>query len=107
MQPTIRDVIKRRMRWLTLVAIAGWLLVGLSIQFPRNGQPPPPLVIVGFLVFAGALLAMQRAVRCLKCSTPLGKIAATIAFGLWGRRVNFCPYCGVSLDEPVPHKVIE
>lgn len=107
MNPTIRDVIKRRVRWISLIAVAGWLLFPLSMSQVQKGHPPPPLFFVGMLLFVGAILAIQFVVRCPRCSAPLGQIALTIAFGWLRRRVNFCPYCGVSLDEPVPHKAIE
>lgn len=106
MEPTIRGVLKRRMRRISLVAVAGWVLAGLSVD-PRRGQDPAPLVIVGFLLVGGALFAMQRAIRCPKCSVALGQKPLSIAFRLWSHSVNSCPHCGVSLDEPLPQKMIE
>ena len=52
----------------------------------------------------GALVAMQRGIKCPKCKAKLGQtIAMSLAFS-WGSgpKVNFCPFCGVNLDEPRP-----
>jgi len=59
---------------------------------------------VGAILFAGAILAMQWTLKCPKCKARVGQtIAMPLAFS-WGAgpKINFCPYCGVSLDEPVP-----
>ena len=70
-----------------------------------DGAARAAMPIVGFVMFGGAILALQRIVKCPKCKARLGQtIAMPVAFG-WGSgpRVNFCPFCGVKLDEPIPH----
>jgi hypothetical protein len=106
---TIRDYLKRRTRLIAAVGFAGWLLLPLSTIVVGGGQPPVPLFVAGFVVFGGAILALFFLVRCPKCKTTFRQLASEIAFH-WGtrRRVNFCPYCGVSMDEPYdsPRKVL-
>jgi hypothetical protein len=70
-----------------------------------DGLGKVAIPMVGFVMFGGAILALQWIVRCPKCKARLGRtIAMPVAFG-WGSgpKVNFCPYCGVSLDEARPH----
>jgi hypothetical protein len=95
---TIRDYIKRRVRWSMAIGFAGWLVFGSGIV--TGNQAISPFVdAVGALMFGGAILAMQW-IKCPKCSTRLGQIGMTLAVPGLKPQPNFCPYCGVSLDEP-------
>jgi hypothetical protein len=60
--------------------------------------------MVGFALFFGAILALQRLVKCPNCKARLGQTIAMPLALSWGSgpKVNFCPFCGVNLDEPVP-----
>lgn len=107
MHETIRDYIKRRVRWCFGVAIAGWLLVALGGSFAKElppGIPPFALPIAGFVLFGGSILALQRIARCPKCKANLARTIAMPLSLSWGSgpKINFCPYCGVSLDEARP-----
>jgi len=109
MNETIRDYIRRRVWWCAAFAVAGWLMFPLGAAIAASlpdGAVRAAVPIVGFVLFAGAILAMQWFARCPKCQARLGHtIAMPVAFR-WGSapRVNFCPFCGVRLDEPVPHR---
>src|SRR5579862_1203729 len=96
---TIRDHIRRRVRVLSTVSVGAWLLFPLSAAISR-GHDPPLMAIIAAVLFASAFLYLQLAVRCPKCVRRLGQtIAMPVAFA--GKSApNFCPYCGVSLDEP-------
>ena len=51
-------------------------------------------------IFAGmALLIAQFWIRCTRCKTH---IPSTMGVGIfkWFKPINFCPFCGVHLDEP-------
>ena len=106
---TIRDYIRRRVWWCLGIGFAGWALIpfgsALASALPKPILPGAlSFSVVGALVFAGAMLVMQRIVKCPKCLARLGRtIAMPLAFS-WGSgpKIGFCPYCGVSLDEPVP-----
>jgi hypothetical protein len=102
---TIRDYIKRRVRLAFAAAFAAWLSIPLFV-FANKGKEPIPVVLVAVAipVFFGVILYMTWFLRCPRCRANLGQtVAVPIAFR-WGRRkMNFCPYCGVSLDEPVSH----
>ena len=106
---TIRDFIKRRMRIIAAIAFGGWLFLPLSAALSPDHHEFPPLAFLGAAIFGGALLSFFFLVRCPKCRTRYGQVASEIAFHFGSkRRVNFCPYCGVSLDEPYepPRKVL-
>jgi hypothetical protein len=102
---TIRDYLKRRVRWIFAVGVLGWLALPLSgvlrHEEPGN-QAGAALPALGMLVFLGAILAFNWAIKCPRCRANLGRtIAMTVGLS-WGSgpKVNFCPYCGVNLDEP-------
>jgi hypothetical protein len=79
-------------------------LGGVIAKNLPDGAVRIALPVVGFVMFGGAILALQWAVKCPKCLAKLGRtVAMPIAFS-WGSgpRINYCPYCGVQLDEPLP-----
>jgi hypothetical protein len=106
MRDTIRRYLKRRVWWCAAVAVVGWLLFPLAALVEPllpDSVPKAAIPAVGVILFAGAVLTMQWTVRCPKCKARLGQtIAMPLAFS-WGSgpKVNFCPYCGVNLDEAV------
>jgi hypothetical protein len=100
---SIRDYLKRRVRWCLALAFAGWLVFALSAA-AAHGKPDPALIALGFTLFGGAIAAMQWTIKCPKCGAKLGQtIAMQVAFS-WGSgpQVGYCPFCGVNLDEPRP-----
>lgn len=105
MSVTIRDYIKKRVRWCFAIAAAGWLLIALGSAFAQQlpaGFPQFLVPLLGGLLFGGAILAMQGVVKCPKCRANLGRTIAmpvAMSFGS-GPKINFCPYCGVHLDQP-------
>jgi hypothetical protein len=107
MGETIRDYIKRRVRWAGAIAIAGWLTIALSMGLgPRTEGHGSlsPITVLGFVAFIGAILSLQFGLKCPKCSR---RIAQSIGFSVglpWsGEPPNYCPYCGVNLDTPLGH----
>jgi hypothetical protein len=99
---TIRDYIKRRVRWGFGIAFASWLLLPASQLlgiFQKVAQLT--LTLIGVFGFMGAILSFLF-IRCPKCHARLGQtIAMPAAFRLFGPQVKYCPYCAVSLDEPM------
>ena len=86
MNQTIRDYLKGRIRWCLAFAVGGWLLIALGgalAQRLPEGIPRPAIPLVGFVVFFGAIVAMQRSIKCPKCKAKLGQtIAMPLAFKL-------------------------
>ncbi len=98
---TIRDFLTRRTRMILAVGFCGWLVLPLSAIFAEDHGPALVLVPFAFLLFGGAIVTYLFVIRCPRCKVRFGNVAGEMAFH-WGTRarVNFCPYCGVSLDEP-------
>jgi hypothetical protein len=96
MNETIRAYIKRRMWWSMAIGIGGWLIIASSIAARVDN---PFVSILGFLTFGGAIIAVQW-IKCPRCAVRLGQIAMSLGIPGLKPQPNFCPYCGVSLDEP-------
>ena len=107
MNATIRQYIKRRVWWCVAIGIGGWLMFPLSGSIAKDlpAAVPVAMMIAGAVMFGGAMIALQWIVRCPRCKAKLARtIAMPVAFS-WGSgpKINFCPYCGVNLDERLPH----
>jgi hypothetical protein len=113
MDETIRHYLKRRIRWAFAIGICGWLMFSFSAAVfgpQKDAAASMTLImqIAGVAMFGGAILVMART-KCPKCSVTLGQVGSSIAIP-FVKQPNFCPYCGVSFDEPhqesEPHKLI-
>jgi 4-hydroxybenzoate polyprenyltransferase len=98
---TIRARLKRRVRWTMAIGFTGFVLALLSpLGIPKEYAP---FLALGPLLFFAAIIIVQWFTKCPKCDTRMGQeMAQRIAFTFFGKTPNFCPYCGVSLDEPCP-----
>lgn len=88
------------------IGFGGWLIIPVSAAIWHGHKPPPSAVFVAFGVFFGAAIALMFFVRCPKCGAALGQLTNEFGFQ-WlqrgkSRQIKFCPYCGVSMDEPMP-----
>ena len=101
MPHTIRQQLDRRTRRAGIVA--GILWVGLLAMMIFMHTPAMlPWFLVGFAAFGGTALYAVYA-RCPKCRAVLGHCVVGRMHFKRSRlfaRPNFCPYCGVSFDEP-------
>ena len=102
MQETMRNFIKRRIRWFMAIGLLAWLSIPAWISLTRDRERPY-VPFAAMAVFASAVLGMQFFVRCPKCKVRLGQIAVQVGINFLKPTVNFCPYCGVSLDQPRSH----
>jgi hypothetical protein len=108
MNETIRDVLKRRVRWCAAIAgigFVGFIAVPMTAIGQQHSGPPMALAVVAWFLFAGALVGLQWfAAKCPKCSRRMGQeIAMRVGLAIRGKPPNYCPYCGVSFDEPLPN----
>ena len=97
MNETIRDYVKRRVRWALAIGIGAWLLIAATrVTRAENLW----LTLCAFAVFFGAIVSIQW-IKCPRCATRLGQVAMLIG-AVWSSRktINFCPYCGVDINEP-------
>lgn len=99
MNETIRDYLKRRVWWCMGVGFAGWLVFA-SALFTERHSINPVVNAMGAMVFGGAIVFAQYWIKCPRCSVRLGQIAFTLGIPGLRPKPRFCPYCGVSFDEP-------
>lgn len=98
MSETNRRYVKKRVYWALGAGVGGWLLVMLTGATTESNARAS--IILGFLIVLVSAIA-TRWIKCPKCSTRLGQsVAIHVAVPAGRPRINFCPYCGVSLDEP-------
>jgi hypothetical protein len=96
--------LKRRIRWCLMFGLGGFVLFILTPVVYGSGQTsvPPVLPVIGFVMFFGAMLAVQWLTRCPKCKSRLGhEVSFRLGFPVF-RKHRVLPFCGVSLDDPWP-----
>jgi hypothetical protein len=84
-----------------ILAIVSWLGFGASMPLAAEPSGFPALSFLFFAGFGAAALGIMLFLKCPRCQGPLGATNATIKMDnfLFTRKMNYCPYCGVSLDE--------
>jgi hypothetical protein len=91
---TIRDHLRRRGRiWWSAFLLS---LLGLILFGPQSNI----VAIVMFIVLFGCIVTQFWLFKCPKCSkhfNPSLNVSKHRVF----EPINYCPYCGVSLDEPM------
>jgi hypothetical protein len=100
---TIRDYIKRRVRWRFGIAIASWLFVAVTGPTGLWGPRPGYLPFVGMIGFMAGFVSFLF-IRCPKFCTRIGQTIAmptAMRFTRWSPKVKYCPFCGVTLDKPM------
>jgi hypothetical protein len=104
---TARMRLDRRMWWLGSAMYAGF---GLFLSGMLGGWllgQPPVLALPGFaLGFMVSMATHFFLLRCPKCRGNLAPVAMRQGWLSVDRRVCFCPYCGVCLDEELPVEAI-
>lgn len=118
-RPTIREEIRRRSRatgWIGAVVGVGFGIVGTLFGFAafavhaQHARLPPRAmlyVMIGLMfLFVIAMNLVRRAAggatNCPKCAADLRPFAFFMADIPNRKKINLCPYCGISLDDPMP-----
>ena len=98
---TIRAYIRRRVILGYGLAFVGFALaVALAIFFERETKDSP-LFFIAIIPFLAAVVFINFGVRCPRCKGNLSMTPAAYPTFSKKHRFNFCPYCGVSVDENV------
>jgi hypothetical protein len=114
MGETMRDRLKRRIRWCIAIGVGGWVTSAFSVgvigalvaHTQVYNRAAGAAYLSGFVVLGVAVFAARRTL-CPACSEPIGKmIGMSVAFPFFRKPANFCPYCGVHLDQAAPTKPI-
>jgi hypothetical protein len=98
---TIRDFLAARRRKLMILAFVSWVGFALTgVVFAAQYQTLW-LTFLFFAMFGAAVMLHMFWLRCPRCAGPVGmtNLRFTGGTGVLTRRMDFCPYCGVSLDE--------
>jgi hypothetical protein len=105
---TIRQYIKRRFRDMLLVVVGAFAL--LQVLRASIAHWPQVFVVAPWIFVAAAapllfwlpmLWFWTKLIRfpCPRCSAPLR--GAVVAVVMGNERINRCPHCRVSFDEPL------
>jgi len=98
---TIRDYVRRR-----VVIGYGLAFLGVGIfmasAFLTDGRDKEAdFFLFGFVPFLAAVVFIHFFIRCPRCKGNLALTPAVYPSLSRKHRLNFCPYCGVSVDENV------
>ncbi len=100
---TMRQKFSRRMRVPFVLMLVGLALLAVGFVAAAPGGGPEPMVVLpGFALFLGASVWLQLfALRCTACFGNCGPvIMQQFSWTKVSEAVKFCPFCGISLDEP-------
>jgi hypothetical protein len=97
---TIREFLATRRRKLMVLGFAAWLGFAASGVIAAQHRVTW-LPFAFFVLFAAAVLGNLYWLKCPRCRGPLGitNLPLTERGAWFMRKMDFCPYCGVSLDE--------
>ena len=100
---TIREHLHQKLRHVKTVKLAGFAVFAFVVIFTAKADGRDPvfaaIAIAGFFVaFAGGIF-IQAKVCCPKCGKSVGKFVVRDVNILAWRPIDYCPYCGVSLDS--------
>ena len=100
---TIRDVLRRKKRWALLLLVVGWLSSAIwTFQDDKSASVSPYLLGALGLVFALGAIFLAFFIRCPRCRGNVGSLNAGVSKVVpFYTVINYCPYCGVSLDSPI------
>ena len=98
----IWQYLSRRVRIHFFIAVSAWLMVAIVATTQGESKDSPPLLLfVPLIVFAGAVLSLVFFLRCPRCKGRLGHFSQHLfSKKAFFSHINYCPFCGVSLDEP-------
>lgn len=104
---TIRKHLRKRRKalWLVMGVLIGiGLLIGLAFAISAlDGVAGAVGSVATLAVFLGVAYGFGYWSRCPRCQARLGT-GMSLSNRARAGPINYCPYCGVSLDEPVDTK---
>ncbi|MCX9158597.1 zinc ribbon domain-containing protein [Niveibacterium sp. 24ML] len=98
MKTTIRDSLAKKKR-LWLFSLVATCLPALVVAAQTPQPTPVSMAIVGGLLLCFVILGVagQVFLRCPRCTRTIDPQFRLSHFN----PINYCPYCGVSIDEPL------
>lgn len=92
---TIRDHLKSKLNKARAVAFISLLVFGISAFWGADSDLVSVLVLIPFGFAAASTIYILYGINCPRCDASMGKVLSGSG------KTNFCPQCGVSLDEDI------
>jgi uncharacterized membrane protein YedE/YeeE len=98
---TIREVLGRKRKRFVYLGIAACVGALTALLLSVSSGTFPWLFLPFFACFGASVLGIMFFLKCPRCSGSLGRGNVPFEGTSAGirRPINYCPYCGVSLDE--------
>ena len=100
---TLREHILKRPRWISLVQLLVLLLLLLVVASLFIGRFSVGGLLVVFALFAILVASLVIPILIPKCPKRDGRLHILVQSlkrsKLLRKRIDFCPYCGVSFDD--------
>lgn len=98
---TTRDKLNRVRRRVALLAPVGFIMFAAGGAASQTHQAFIAVAVLGFALFAMSIVYPMVTGRCVHCDRLLGLIfsQAGSSFLRIAPNLQFCPYCGKSLDD--------
>ena len=97
---TIREYIRRRVVvGYGLIFLGMALFIASVVFFPGDVGEVLPIPLIAFIPFFAAIVYIHFGLRCPRCRGNLAMTPAAYPTFSKKYRFNYCPYCGVSVDE--------
>ena len=101
---TLREYILKKSKWILLIPFLAIMVGGLLFGVVRPFSNPylafflPPIVIL-LLCWIAIFIP-----KCPRCKGRLHIMVTGLKSSPFGKRVDYCPFCGVSFDEKMDPK---
>jgi hypothetical protein len=96
---TIKQNITKKLFLCLGIAITAMIILGFTGAL-HVGEILSPIRVICLIIILGAILYGNLGIRCPKCKGNLGVTVVPALFSFSSKhKVNFCPFCGVSLNE--------
>ena len=101
---TTRNALTHQRRLSFVLGAAGILLFAISLQGLEADQTFSAAELVGLTLVGVSLLYILLTGRCLHCRRRLARPFyrnGVSLFQVAPSDLRFCPYCGISVDDPI------
>jgi hypothetical protein len=98
---TTRQRVNRDRRRGFLIAMIGFIMFAGGMTASERHREFMIVGFSGFVLFGGSIIYMQFSGRCVHCQRPVGHLSQSGTPFAISSDLQFCPYCGKSLDDDV------
>ena len=98
---TTRQRVNRDRRRGFLIVMIGFIVFAGGMTASERHREFMIVGFSGFALFGGPIIYMQFSGRCVHCQRPVGHLSQSGTPFAISSDLQFCPYCGKSLDDDV------